>query len=95
MSNSYKFYSAGDVVAESLTTGTDGQVVLSDLHLGTYVVTEIKSIDGYTINTTPQTVAVEYKDQTVTVQYESTTIQSTTSITSVSTIIFWQKHLIR
>ena len=66
-----KVYSAGDVVAESLTTGTDGQVVLSDLHLGTYVVTEIKSIDGYTINTTPQTVAVEYKDQTVTVQYES------------------------
>ena len=54
-------YNAGDVVAESLTTGTDGQVVLSDLHLGTYVVTEIKSIDGYTINTTPQTVAVEYK----------------------------------
>lgn len=53
-----KVYSAGDVVAESLTTGTDGQVVLSDLHLGTYVVTEIKSIDGYTINTTPQTVAV-------------------------------------
>ena len=26
-----KVYSAGDVVAESLTTGTDGQVVLSDL----------------------------------------------------------------
>ena len=52
-----KVYNAGDVVAESLTTGTDGQVVLSDLHLGTYVVTEIKSIDGYTINTTPQTVA--------------------------------------
>ena len=37
-----RVYSAGDVVAESLTTGTDGQVVLSDLHLGTYVVTEIK-----------------------------------------------------
>ena len=33
-----KVYNAGDVVAESLTTGNDGQVVLSDLHLGTYVV---------------------------------------------------------
>ena len=54
-----KVYNAGDVVAESLTTGTDGQVILSDLHLGTYVVTEIKSIDGYTINTTPQTVKIE------------------------------------
>ena len=81
-----KVYSAGDVVAESLTTGTDGQVVLSDLHLGTYVVTEIKSIDGYTINTTPQTVAVEYKHQTVTVQYESTTIENTRQKAEVSVV---------
>lgn len=81
-----KVYSAGDVVAESLTTGADGQVVLSDLHLGTYVVTEIKSIDGYTINTTPQTVAVEYKDQTVTVQYESTTIENTRQKADVSVV---------
>ena len=81
-----KVYSAGDVVAESLTTGTDGQVVLSDLHLGTYVVTEIESIDGYTINTTPQTVAVEYKDQTVTVQYESTTIENTRQKADVSVV---------
>ncbi len=81
-----KVYNTGDVVAESLTTGTDGQVVLSDLHLGTYVVTEIKSIDGYTINTTPQTVAVEYKDQTVTVQYESTTIENTRQKAEVSVV---------
>ena len=81
-----KVYNAGDVVAESLTTGTDGQVVLSDLHLGTYVVTEIKSIDGYTINTTPQTVTVEYKDQTVTVQYESTTIENTRQKAEVSVV---------
>lgn len=81
-----KVYNAGDVVAESLTTGTDGQVVLSDLHLGTYVVTEIKSIEGYTINTTPQTVAVEYKDQTVTVQYESTTIENTRQKADVSVV---------
>ena len=81
-----KVYNAGDVVEESLTTGTDGQVVLSDLHLGTYVVTEIKSIDGYTINTTPQTVVVEYKDQTVTVQYESTTIENTRQKAEVSVV---------
>ncbi len=62
-----KVYSKGDVIAENLVTGTDGQVVLTDLHLGTYVVTETKSIDGYTINTTPMTVKIEYKDQTVTV----------------------------
>ena len=40
------------MLVKAATTGTDGQVVLSDLNLGTYVVTEIKNIDGYTINTT-------------------------------------------
>lgn len=69
-----KVYSKGDVVAENLVTGTDGKVVLTDLHLGTYVVTETKSIDGYTINTKAATVKIEYKDQNVTVQAEDTTI---------------------
>ena len=50
------------------------------------MVTEIKSIEGYTINTTPQTVAVEYKDQTVTVQYESTTIENTRQKADVSVV---------
>ena len=69
-------YSKGDVVAENLVSGSDGKVVLTDLQLGTYVVTETKSIDGYTINNVPQTVTIEYKDQTVEIQYESTTIQN-------------------
>lgn len=64
------------MIAENLATGTDGKVLLTDLHLGTYVVTETKSIDGYTINTTPQSVKIEYKDQTVNVQYEATTVQN-------------------
>ena len=81
-----KVYNKGDVVAESLTTGSDGQVVLTDLHLGTYVVTEIKSINGYTINPTPQTVNVEYKDQTVTVQYEATTVYNERQKAEVSVI---------
>lgn len=81
-----KVYNKGDVVTESLTTGSDGQVVLTDLHLGTYVVTEIKSINGYTINPTPQTVKVEYKDQTVTVQYEATTIYNERQKAEVSVV---------
>jgi len=81
-----KVYSKGDVIAESLTTGSDGQVVLTDLHLGTYVVTEIKSINGYTINPTPQTVEVKYKDQTVTVQYEATTVFNERQKAEVSVI---------
>ena len=81
-----KVYNKGDVIAENLVTGTDGQVVLTDLHLGTYVVTETKSIDGYTINTTPQTVKIEYKDQTVNVQYEATTIQNARQKAEVSVV---------
>ena len=81
-----KVYSKGDLIAENLVSGSDGQVVLSDLHLGTYVVTETKSIDGYTINTTPQTVKIEYKDQTVEVQYESTTIKNSRQKAEVSVV---------
>lgn len=33
-----KVYNKGDVIAENLVSGSDGQAVLSDLHLGTYVV---------------------------------------------------------
>lgn len=81
-----KVYNNGDLVRDNLVTGSDGQVVLSDLHLGTYVVTETKSIDGYTINTTPQTVKIEYKDQNVTVQSESTTILNNRQKAEVSVV---------
>ena len=79
-----KVYNKGDLIAENLKTGSDGQVVLMDLHLGTYVVTETKSIDGYTINTSPKTVKIEYKDQTVEVQYEAATIFNTRQKAEVS-----------
>ena len=81
-----KVYSKGDLIAENLVTGSDGLVVLTDLHLGSYVVTETKSIDGYTINTTPVPVNIEYKDQNVEVQYESATIQNTRQKAEVSVL---------
>ncbi len=79
-----KVYNKGDLIVENLKTGSDGQVVLSDLHLGTYVVTETKSIDGYTINTEPHTVKIEYKDQMVEVQYETATVLNTRQKAEVS-----------
>ena len=79
-----KVYNKGDLIAENLVSGSDGKVLLSDLHLGTYIVTETKSIDGYTINTTPQTVKIEYKDQTVEVQYEEATVLNTRQKAEVS-----------
>jgi len=81
-----KVYNKGDLIAESLVSGSDGKIVLSDLHLGTYVVTETGTIAGYTINTTPQTVAIEYKDQTVDVQYEATSIYNTRQKAEVSVV---------
>jgi LPXTG-motif cell wall-anchored protein len=81
-----KVYSKGDVVAVNLVTGSNGQVLLTDLHLGTYVVTETKSIDGYTLNTTPQTVTISYKDQNVTVQAESTTVKNSRQKAEVSVV---------
>lgn len=79
-----KVYNQGDLIAENLVTGSDGKVLLSDLHLGTYIVTETKSIDGYTINSMPQTVNIEYKDHTVEVQYEATTVLNTRQKAEVS-----------
>ena len=81
-----KIYNSGDIVADNLVTGSDGQAVLSDLHLGTYVVTEIKSIDGYTINTEPKTVKIEYRDQNITIQAEKTTIKNSRQKAEVSVI---------
>ncbi len=71
-----KVHSEGDVIAEQLTTGVDGHVYLGNLHLGTYVVTETSSIDGYTINTTPHVVNIEYENQNVSVQAEAVTVQN-------------------
>lgn len=79
-----KVYQKGDTVAENLVTGTDGNVVLPGLYLGTYVVAETKSIDGYTINHTPQTVTISYQDQTVEVQSEFTSVRNNRQKASVS-----------
>ena len=71
-----KAYSKGAVVNSNLKTGSDGKVVVSDLHLGTYVVTETKSVPGFTLNTTPKTIKIEYSDQTVEVVYKATTVSN-------------------
>ncbi len=81
-----KVYNKGDVIQEAVTTGIDGKVLVTNLHLGTYVVTETATIDGYTINTTPQVVDIIYKDQTVEIQYEATSIYNTRQKAEVSVV---------
>lgn len=83
-SDGTKVYNKGDIVASDLKTGSDGKVVLSNLHLGTYVVTETASIDGYTLNTESKTVEIKYKDQTVNVEYASTTVKNVKQKATVS-----------
>ena len=43
-------------------TDANGQIILSGLEPGTYVVTEVATIDGYVLNSTPQTVVVNPND---------------------------------
>ena len=71
-----KAYSAGSVIAKDLTTGSDGVVVLGNLYLGAYTVTETKGIDGYVTNENPVTVNIDYLDQTAEVQYGDATIRN-------------------
>lgn len=40
-------YQKGDVVADKLSTGSDGSVTLGNLHLGTYVITETGAPQGF------------------------------------------------
>lgn len=77
-------FKKGSTVKSDLVTDKDGKVTVSNLRLGTYVVTETKSADGYVLNSTPKTVKIEYKDQTITVQSESTTVNNTRQKASVS-----------
>lgn len=69
-----KKYSAGDLVTGNRKTGSDGSVMVSDLYLGKYTVTETASIPGYTINPTAKTVTLSYAGQEAEVVSQSTTI---------------------
>ncbi len=71
-----KVYNKGAVIEDGLVSGKDGQVTLNNLHLGTYNVTETKSISGFTINGKTKKVKIAYKDQNVEVQFESVTIEN-------------------
>ena len=54
----------GEIVA-TLTTGEDGKATSPELYLGTYTVYEAKAKDGYALDVTEKTVALEYTGQDV------------------------------
>ena len=67
-------YRAGDVVAE-FTTGADGNSVIDNLPLGSYVLTETKAPAGFVIDTDPVDVTFTYAGQTVDIVKDSKTVE--------------------
>jgi len=55
------------------TTGPDGMIILTDLPPGAYVVSEIRSADGYILDATPQTVTLE-PGKTARLEFRNTSI---------------------
>ncbi len=51
------------------TTDHTGQILIPNLKPDTYVVTEIKAPDGYTLNSTPQTITIGKDGRTYTVSF--------------------------
>lgn len=82
--NSVKEYEKGEIVADQLVTGEDGQVTVEQLPPGTYQITELQSIPGFTIDSKPRTVKIEHKDQKVEVQYEAASIYNARQTALVS-----------
>ena len=93
-------YRKGDVVADRLVTGEDGSVSLTEslvtlgnsaprmeqLHLGTYVIREIGTRDGYTLQQESVTVRIEYAGQEAECSFASGTIRNVRQRAEVSVI---------
>lgn len=56
-------YKKGTVIAENLTTGEDGSATLNNLHIGTYVVTEVAVPENYVNAGESKTVVLSYPGQ--------------------------------
>lgn len=81
-----KAYAKGDLIAKNLVTGNDGSIVVENLHLGKYVVTETASIDGYTINTEPVTIEIKNKGQEVEISMESTSVYNSRQTAEINVV---------
>ena len=68
-------YKKGTLV-DTITTGENGKATTKKLPLGVYEVKEVTAPNGMVINTTPQTVELEYKDQDTAIVYEDITFNN-------------------
>lgn len=79
-------YKKGDLVKEGLTTGEDGSATLKNLHLGAYVVTEIKAPTDYVCKGESKPVTLSYAGQTVEVAVGNVTFTNDRQKASVSVV---------
>ena len=54
-----KYQNSDGELIETITTDENGVAVISDLRVGEYTFTEVKTIDGYVLNSTQFTVVIE------------------------------------
>ncbi len=79
-------YRAGDLVAENLTTGNDGSVILQNLHLGTYNVTEMHAPKNFYNPKESKKVTLSYAGQTAEAVFSNVTFQNDRQKVKVSIV---------
>ena len=69
-------YKAGELVAENLVTGDNGSVMLKNLHLGTYRVTEVQAPKNFYNKGETKDVAITYAGQMAEAAFSDITFQN-------------------
>lgn len=81
--NGVLIYNAGDLI-ETVKTDENGVATSSDLPLGKYFVSEVNTINGYTINRTIFDVELKFVNDTTTVVTENVSVENKRQTLSIS-----------
>lgn len=79
-------YKKGDLVKGSLTTDSNGAVILKNLHLGTYVIKEVQAPENFYNPAEEKTVTLSYAGQNVETVFSETTYTNDRQKAKVSVI---------
>lgn len=79
-------YQAGALVKENLVTGDNGSVTVTNLHLGTYRVTEMQAPENFYNAEESKTVTISYAGQTAEAAFADTTFQNDRQKAEVSVV---------
>ncbi len=79
-------HKAGELVAENLTTGNDGSVILRNLHLGTYNVTEVQAPRNFHNPKESKKITLSYAGQTAEAVFSNVTFKNDRQKAKVSIV---------